>query len=354
MRGNVRRAGVLVGLASILAVLLAGCAMPLPIPFTRQADVPFHGASLTPALSVPALALRRADGRAFRTGELRGHVSLLFFGYTYCPDVCPLTLSEVAQVRRLLGPTAQQLDVYFVTIDPARDTPERLGKYVKGFDPAIEALTGDPADLERLRSGLGVVAQRRDAPDGGPNYFMDHTAGLFLVDRSGGVSLFYAYGTPPEQIAEDVGRVLSSRQQSPSATIVAEGAWARAATRLTDGAGGTSAVYLTLKNVGPDHDRLVGASSEVASLTEIHRSTMEAGVMRMLPAGTVDVPAGATVTLAPGGLHVMLIDLHQDLTAGDHLAITLHLERAGDVTVDAEIRAPSAGPMSPAAQSASS
>ena len=99
-------------------------------------------------------------------------------------------------------------DAYFVTVDPARDTPERLRAFVKGFDPAIEPLTGGTSDLEQMRAAFGAVAERREAPDGGSVYFMDHTAALFLVDRSGGISVVYAYSTPPDQIADDVRQLV--------------------------------------------------------------------------------------------------------------------------------------------------
>ena len=131
----------------------------------------------------------------------------------------------------------------------------------------------------------------------------------------------------------------------PAVTV--EQPWARAATRPADAPGGTSAVYLTLRNTGSVDDRLLGASSDVADLTEVHRTTVEDGVMRMRPAGPQDLPAGGVLTLQPGGLHVMLIDLRRDLTAGERLTVTLQLERAGDVVVDAEILAPASQPMSP-------
>ena len=202
------RIGAGLVLSVLLLVLTAGCAVSLPAPFIRMAPAPLNGAVLTPPRPVPGLTLQRTDGRAFDTAELRGRLSLAFFGYTFCPDVCPMTLLEVAQVRRLLGKDADRLDIYFITVDPARDTPERLRAYAKGFDPAIEPLTGGEAELEQMRTAFGAVAARRDAPDGGPVYFMDHTATLFLVDASGGISLVYPYGTPPEQIADDIRQLL--------------------------------------------------------------------------------------------------------------------------------------------------
>ncbi|MGE3268633.1 MAG: SCO family protein [Chloroflexota bacterium] len=193
-------------LIAMLALLTAGCVLPAPL--VQPAPAPLNGALLTPPRPIPGISLLRTDGRAFVTTEMQGRLSLVFFGYTFCPDVCPMTLLEVAQVRRLLGRDANRLDAYFITVDPARDTPERLRAYAKGFDPAIEPLTGTSAELEQMREAFGAIAARREAPDGGPGYSMDHTAALFLVDTSGSISLAYAYGTPPEQIADDIGQLL--------------------------------------------------------------------------------------------------------------------------------------------------
>jgi periplasmic copper chaperone A len=128
--------------------------------------------------------------------------------------------------------------------------------------------------------------------------------------------------------------------------IVVEDAWARAATRPSEGTGGTSAIYMLIRNEGGEQDQLIGATSDAAATTEVHRTQVEDGVMRMRPAGPVEVPAGGTVTLQPGGLHVMLIDLQRDLVAGERLSVTLQFERAGDLRVDAEVRAPMPAPMS--------
>jgi copper(I)-binding protein len=128
--------------------------------------------------------------------------------------------------------------------------------------------------------------------------------------------------------------------------IVVEGAWARAATRPSDAPGGTSAVYLTLRNEGPAEDRLLGAAGDAAVTTEVHQSTVEDGVMRMRPAGPLSIPAGGALTLQPGGIHVMLIDLRRDLTAGEQVTVTLQFERAGDVVVNAEVRPPTMPTMS--------
>jgi copper(I)-binding protein len=133
--------------------------------------------------------------------------------------------------------------------------------------------------------------------------------------------------------------------------IAVEGAWARAAERLPDAAGastGTSAVYLVIRNRGSSPDVLKGATGDVADAVEVHRSWADNGVMRMGPAGDLEVPAGGQLVLEQGGLHVMLIGLRQDLKEGANISITLQFAIAGDVTVEAPVRpriAPAAGAM---------
>lgn len=298
----------------------------------------FNGAELSPAQELPALTLKRADGLPFTTADTAGRLSLFFFGYTLCPDVCPMTLGQVAKVRRELGADAQYVDAYFVTVDPERDTPERLAGYTAGFDPAIIPLTGAPEELERARAAFGALAQKRPVPDSAVGYLMDHTATLYLVDPDSRIRLLYSFTTTPGQIAADLRRLLPQVKQRASA-IAIEGAWARAAARDAAGRGGSSAVYLVVRNRSSHNDALLGARSDVADAVEMHRSFMDQGMMRMEPVGRVMVPARGTLTLEPGGLHIMLIGLRRDLTEGAHLTLTLQFERAGPVTVQVPVRA---------------
>ena len=146
-------------------------------------------------------------------------------------------------------------------------------------------------------------------------------------------------------LAARIGTAPTTAGVTAGGGIIAENVWARAASRPVEGSGGTSAVYLRIQNQGGEPDQLIGATSDASVTTEVHRTLVEDGVMRMRPAGPVEVPAGGAVMLQPGGLHIMLIDLKQDLVAGERLAVTLHFARAGDLLVDAEVRAPMPAPM---------
>jgi protein SCO1/2 len=133
--------------------------------------------------TLQAFSLTRADGAAFTEANLRGRWTFMFFGFTQCPDVCPSTLSVLKQVKAGLADDASFRElgqVLFVSVDPARDTPERIGPYVRYFDENFEAATGPEDALTTLTRQIGVIFAR--IPGSGDDYTMDHTASIFLVD----------------------------------------------------------------------------------------------------------------------------------------------------------------------------
>ena len=132
---------------------------------------------------IPAFALRTAQGAAFEQSALKGRWTLMFFGFTHCPDVCPTTLATLKRVTeqlRAVPAFAGHGQVLFVSLDPERDTPEKLAAYVSYFDPGFLAATGDEAALDALTRPLGVI--RAKVPGTNDEYTLDHTASIFLVD----------------------------------------------------------------------------------------------------------------------------------------------------------------------------
>ncbi|MCC7107506.1 MAG: SCO family protein [Chloroflexi bacterium] len=196
----------------LLALLMFGCiSPPPPAGQPRPADGAVHGMVMQPPLELPSFTLLRTDGTAFQSADMQGRLSLVFFGYTTCPDVCPMTRSHVSRLFEALGADAAGVDAYLVTVDPERDTPERLADYTSKFDRRITGLTGTPAELERARSVFGIVAQRREVPESAVGYVMDHSAGLYLVQPDPRVRLFYPYGTPREDIQDDLKRLIAEQ-----------------------------------------------------------------------------------------------------------------------------------------------
>ena len=172
------RSGLVV--AGIALIALAGfgaylwTVAPVEVP-----DLGDAGHVLPVPLELPEFHLVDQRGEAFGPDRLAGRWSLLFFGYSYCPDVCPMTLQTLAQVRRHMD-AESQTQLVFVSVDPERDTPQRLAEYVAYFDPALLGVTGEPDQIAALSDAAGAFHRKAERDDGG-DYLVDHTTSLFLV-----------------------------------------------------------------------------------------------------------------------------------------------------------------------------
>ncbi len=141
------------------------------------------------------------NGKPVTETSLKGKPSLIFFGYTHCPDVCPTSLFEISEVLRAMGADADKVNAYFITVDPERDTPAAMKSYLSSFDPHLEGLSGDPAETAKVLTAYRVYAKKVPMKDG--DYTMDHTALIYLMDRDGKfVSPFNMKRTPEEAAAE--------------------------------------------------------------------------------------------------------------------------------------------------------
>jgi protein SCO1/2 len=146
-----------------------------------------------------AFVLPDATGKLRSLDEFRGRLVLLYFGYAYCPDVCPTDLAAIGGALRLLGERAVEVQPLFVTLDPARDTPQVLREYAAAFHPSFIALRGSDADTLRVARSFKVFYEKVD--DGKGGYFVDHAAFTFLLDRNGKYVAFLPPGTKPDRIA---------------------------------------------------------------------------------------------------------------------------------------------------------
>lgn len=170
----------------------------------------FRGTPYDPPRPAAEITGANWDNTAFHLSALRGRIVLLFFGYTYCPDVCPTTMAEMRKLMERLDARADKVAVVFVSVDPERDTPARLAEYVPFFDPHFYGVQLAPEALEQAKRDYGVFAEKRPyvGVDGVETYTVDHTARVFLVDQTGALRLFFFYGTPVEDIRSDILRLL--------------------------------------------------------------------------------------------------------------------------------------------------
>lgn len=201
---NPARRTVLV--AAALGVVLSGCDK-----LTSLAGAPkaaYRGADITGADYARTLALPDANGQARTLADFKGKVTVVFFGYTQCPDVCPTTMAELAQVKKSLGADGAKLQGVFVTIDPERDTAEVLKAYMASFDPSFVALRGTPEQTRAAAKEFKVFFAKVPGKVEG-SYTMDHTAGAFILDAKGNARLFERYGGGAEALAADVKALIA-------------------------------------------------------------------------------------------------------------------------------------------------
>jgi protein SCO1/2 len=186
------------------AALLAGCDKLRP----SAGKAAFHGVDITGADYARVLALPDQNGRMRTLEDFKGKVTVVFFGYTQCPDVCPTTMAELAQVKKSLGPDGDRVQVVFVSVDPERDTPEVLKSYMASFDPSFVALRGTPEQTAVAAKEFKVFYAKAPGKTQG-SYTVDHTAGSFVFDAAGQVRLFVRYGGGAESLEADLKTLLN-------------------------------------------------------------------------------------------------------------------------------------------------
>lgn len=183
----------LVLLTSVLAI---ACSPPPP---------PFNATEVTNLAYGRGLGIPDTEGNIRRIDDFKGQVTLVFFGFTRCPDVCPTTLMRLRQVRNALGEDAGKVQVLLVSVDPERDTPDRLGAYVKSFDESFIGLRPEPADLEKVVKAFHAIAVK--VPTTGGDYTIDHSATIYVYDRENQLRLIAQPSLEIDRFAADLKRL---------------------------------------------------------------------------------------------------------------------------------------------------
>jgi len=159
--------------------------------------------ALAPAAIGGPFQLVDQSGTTVTADKLQGKPTLLFFGYTHCPDICPTTLFDVSEVLKAMGKDADRVNAYFVSVDPERDTPAIMKDYLSSFDPHLKALTGDPAAVAQMLTEYRVYSKKVPGKDG-DDYTMDHSAMVYLMDRNGHFIAPFKLDRKPEEAAADL------------------------------------------------------------------------------------------------------------------------------------------------------
>lgn len=160
----------------------------------------------SPARMAPAFTLDGSDGQPLTLERFRGEVVLLGFGFTSCREVCPVTLTTLAAAFRQLGERASEVQLVYISVDPERDSPERLHQYLSAFNPDFLGGTGTPGQLAAVRKEYGIMAERKAGPDG--DY--SHSSFIYLIDREGRLHALMPYGHAPADFVHDLKILLAA------------------------------------------------------------------------------------------------------------------------------------------------
>ena len=182
--------------------LLAGCSPQAPT---------FKSNDITGAPFAQDFKLTDHTGQVRTMADFRGKAVVVFFGFTQCPDVCPTSMTTLAEVKRLMGDQGKQLQVLFITLDPERDTLPLLKVYMTNFDPSFLALRPDPAELKAVADSFKIYYRKAEGTTP-TSYTMEHSAGKYVFDTNGAIRLFSSYGTEPNVIAKDILTLLKSME----------------------------------------------------------------------------------------------------------------------------------------------
>lgn len=205
-----------IGLAAVVAIVAIAAGMLLSRALLHRTAGPtlVKATLLEPARPLPPLAFVDQQNQPFGPERLRGRWSILFFGFTHCPDVCPTTLALLAQVEKQLGdlPAEQRPQIILVSVDPQRDTPEQLAKYVRSFSPTFTGITGEQQAVQAFAANMGVPVAITPLPGG--SYTVDHSAAIFIIDPSGALRALSSTPHNVTLIAEDYRSIVAAYPHS--------------------------------------------------------------------------------------------------------------------------------------------
>lgn len=292
--------------------------------------------------------LTAGSGEDFALNSVRGRIVLLSFGYTHCPDICPLTLARYRAVLNALGKQARELQPILITVDPTRDTPAKLQAYVRYFDPRIIGLTGTSAQLSVVERQYGAVASISGSGDKSE---VSHSDYVYLLDDLGRVRRLYDQQASVADMVAEVRALMSesrlrNTQPPPNVRPIIQAL--AASIGEVPPSSDVAAMYVTLVNTSDKPVRVLGMSSPVADAVQWHDMFMADGMMTMQQRHDIVLPANSQTVLASGGSHLMLSGLKVPLVMGQRVPVTLRLEGVPALTLTVSvIRREPTGAMSP-------
>lgn len=320
----------------LLALALSGCTIRGSGP-AFEGDVPVKE-QFVGEVSLPEVS-PSGDSSPYLMRARPGGLLLVFFGFVSCPDICPTTLSDVKRALGRIGPSARDVEVAFITVDPVRDSARVMTDYLGSFFERGAHALRPSTQAELGRAQVAFQATSTITRQGDGHVDVSHTATIYVVDAAGQVRVTWPFGTTPEEMAHDLRILVAEASHAPrtppGTALEVTDPWIRA----SPGGVTLGAAYLMLRSGAGDRLQGVSVDDSVAASVEMHEVLADsAGALRMQRVEAVELPSGEAVEFRPGGRHLMLIDLRQPLRPGMLIELRLHLQRAGEQSVRAEVR----------------
>lgn len=307
--------------AAFAGIASWGCGGAAESAADRVRESGFRGITMEHPTPKVDFTLDDTNGEPFHFLEAtKGYLTLLFFGYTSCPDVCPVHMANLAAVlKELPWEVRSRIKVVFVTTDPERDTPTRIREWLDAFDPTFIGLTGSRDEVNQIQGSFGLPPA---VLQGGTetNYIIGHASQILAFGVDDTARIAYPFGTRQADWAHDLPRLV---RQAPALDLSA------AIVAAPVGGGDLTALYLTVSNRGSADDELLQITTEVAERTELHRQVDHGGITAMEEMSSLPIPAAGHLVLEPGGYHVMLLGLQRNLIPGDTVPLELRFRHAG-------------------------
>ncbi len=334
---HVRRAAAT---AALLALSLTACTAargPTPGVTDRESSVsnPYglEGVYLPQPQTKPEFTLTDTSGRPFDfQAETAGSLTLLYFGYTSCPDICPAHMATIAAALDSMPTVRDRVKVVFVTTDPERDSPSVIRRWLDNFSSAFIGLTGTPEQLAAAQIAANVpVAQKESTGSGG--YGVSHAAQVIAFTPDGLAHAVYPFGVRQATWANDLPILLKLGAPGGPWSAEQRGLVVSGAVMPAPARKDVAAVYLTVENAGRQDDALIGATTMAGPPVEMHVVKEEGSSVVMQPVDEMPVPAGGELRLEPGVRHLMVSGLTQRLRPGDTFVLRLRFRNGGIVPV---------------------
>jgi len=289
-------------------------------------EMEYSGRPITPPKKLPEFVLRDQANQNYGSDNLVGKTALISFAYTNCPDVCPALFGEFVSIRRELSKELnKELELVIISVDPERDTPERLNLLTSQVGGEWRFLQGSRSELEEVWAKFKVAVIKEGD-------LVSHSGVTYLVTTDANMTVNFPSFATASHFIRDVQPLLETAVANSDSLSVSD-AWIRPNVDPT-------AIYLSVVNTGDSNITLIGASADWAGRLSIHETRDRDGLMAMSPIDQLTVPKKGSVTMAPGGVHIMVQDIWSEISEGQVLPVYLHLKEGGSIKVSAEVKAP--------------